>query len=569
VTARLRISRQRTIVLCAGLLVLVTAASSPPGAHAITRDEVMTRARAFAYHPWRMSSSNATASCNSAYRSVYAPGDYMGLPYDWGGHMTLFEFDSQIAAGYGAGSYPDDGVLACTSGLDCSGFVSQTWRAGHHTTRNLATISTSVSATSTLAGDIFNKYGYHVSLYSHRLGNGEPVFFESIDYNVHLNASGGWAWVSEYTPLRYGSISGTTVSNPLGTLTNPIPIDSFPFQDSRDTRESRSSVLDRCAAAPDRNESGPEYVYRASFSQPGTLTVSVSDDVGVDIDVHLYRAANTNDCVARHDATFTRTVDCGTHLIVADTFGSGATNAGRYNLTVTFTPSGGSCGTSLPVYDPVGGPGDPCEYPGNPNLPFCNPNLGVDACLYTTSPPSSFCTRGCGATADCTGDFPGGCCVAIAAGESYCMPSTRCAGGGGGTSRPDAGIRGGGDPELTDGGVAADAGTPVVDAGAAVVDAGSPRDAGVRDAGAPDAGVRTPDAGTALEDAGTEPPADAGATGTDAGVRGRRDAGVTTDPPSTATSGCQSAGGGAASGLGWILALSATLWLRRRRVVRP
>ena len=96
-------------------------------ASAISREEVLVRAKAFAYHPWTCTSANLTASCDGGYHSVYVTGDYLGLPYDWGGYMTLFQFDQQIASGHGAGSYPDDGVLDCTSGLDCSGFVSKAW----------------------------------------------------------------------------------------------------------------------------------------------------------------------------------------------------------------------------------------------------------------------------------------------------------------------------------------------------------------------------------------------------------------------------------------------------------
>jgi len=553
-------------------------------AHAITRDEVLTRARAFAFHPWRMASANKTASCNTSYESVYQTGDYVGLPYDWGGYMGLWEFDQQIAQGYGAGSYPGDGVLACTAGLDCSGFVSQSWDTGHYTTRNLATISSGVATASLLPGDIFNMSGYHVAMFSHRVANGTPILYEAIDYNVHINVTGGWSHVEGYTPLRYRNITGTTDTNPLGTVTNPIPIGAFPFTDTRDTRNSTSSVLDRCAAAADKNESGPEYVYRANLTQPGTLTVSVSDDVGVDIDVHLYRSANTSDCVARHDSTFTRTVGCGEHLIVADTFGTGTTNAGRYTLNVTFTPSGTSCGTVVPAYDFQGGPGDACEYPGNPNLPFCNPNLGVETCLYTTSPAASYCTHPCTGNADCS-DFPGGCCKPIGGGESYCTPSNRC-GGDGGVVRLDGGIRGGGDPELDagvgpiDAGVR-DAGVVVVDAGVrdagvVVVDAGVRdagvvvADAGVRDAGVRDAGVVAPlDAGVVIEDdAGVAPPRDAGTTPRDAGVDGgrRRDAGVPlpTEETPAPPSGCAAAGGGDASFLFGLFAVLAAFFTTRR-----
>lgn len=553
--------KRRQFTLATAALACL-AALAAPAAQAITREEVMTRARAYAYHPWRMATVNETASCNTAYRSVYTPGDYLGLPYDWGGYMSLFDFDQQLAQGKGAGSYPSDGVLACTAGVDCSGFVSSAWAVGHYTTRNLATIASPVATANLLPGDIFNQSGYHVCMFSHRLASGEPVFYESINYNVHVNVSGGWSYVTDYTPLRGTSITGTTATDPLGTVTNPIPITTFPFHDTRDTRQSPSSVLDRCGADTTKNESGPEYVYRVTLTQPGQLTVSVSDDVGVDIDVHLYRSGNTSDCVARHDSTFTRAVDCGTYLVVADTFGAGLTNAGPYNLTVSFAPTtGGTCGagTTAPFYQFAGGPGQGCSYPGNESLPFCNPNLGADTCLYAST--YSYCTHPCATSNDC-GDFSGGCCREIAVGERYCMPASRCGGvDAGTTSRLDAGLSGG-DPDL-DGGVSPPDGGTLVDAGLPAPDGGLQW---------PDGGLQWPDGGTVVDaglpgDAGTST-ADGGRPRADGGVRDAGATGVNTPP---ASSGCQSATAGGATGadLAWVgLALGWLMIAARRRSPR-
>ena len=97
-------------------------------ASAISRNTVMTCAKAFAVHPWTLSTANRTASCSSGYQSPLHEGDYMGLPYDWGGWAKLSDFDKQIEQGYGAGSMPEDGSLSCTTGHDCSGYVSRCWQ---------------------------------------------------------------------------------------------------------------------------------------------------------------------------------------------------------------------------------------------------------------------------------------------------------------------------------------------------------------------------------------------------------------------------------------------------------
>ncbi len=415
-----------------GLAALSAALGSSCSASAISRTEAIVRAKAFAFHPWRATAANATASCNPAYKSIYAPGDYMGLPYDWGGHMSLFSFDQQIAAGYGAGSYPADGILACTSGLDCSGFVSQCWQSGHYTTSSVHQTSSAIPQSAVLAGDIYNDAGNHMSMHSHMLGNGEPALYESVFYNVHYSLP-GWSWLNGYVPRRYNKITGTTAAQPIGTTEKPIPIGALPFTDARNTTASLSDVLDGCGAKPSTKETGPEYIYQVTFNQPGNVTVSVQDDVGVDIDVHLYTSMNTNDCIARDDSSFTQPVDCGTYYIVADTFaGASGSKPGAYSLNVTFQPTGGGCGSGPPKYNFKGGLGTPCAYPGNKSLPFCNPNLGADACLYTQS--SSFCSTPCKTGADCTG-LPGGCCANVGNGEKYCLPASQC-----GSAPPDAGV---------------------------------------------------------------------------------------------------------------------------------
>jgi hypothetical protein len=325
------------------IALLVAFCCAPSLAGAVPRTEVIQRAKAYALHPWTSKTANQTASCSAAYQSHHAPGDYLGLPYDWGGYMTLAEFDAQIASGLGAGSQPDDGVLACTAGVDCSGFVSSCWKTGHYTTSSLHMVSAQIAQPDLLAGDALNKAGEHVALFSHLQANGEPYLWEAAGYNVHAQPFGGWSYVMGYLPRRFNEIEGTSAADPQGTIGNPIAITSFPFDDDRDTRQSMSDVFDKCALAT-QNESGPEYVYKVSFTQPGQLTVSVSDDAGADIDVHLYSSFNTGDCVARHDNTFTQAVDCGTYYIVADTFtGSAGAAAGAYHLTVTFAPSGQAC----------------------------------------------------------------------------------------------------------------------------------------------------------------------------------------------------------------------------------
>jgi hypothetical protein len=426
-------SRSRTRARCAAIAAALGATCALPAVTAaqVTRTEVIERAKDFTYYPWRAAAANLTAACHANYQSAYVVGDFMGVAYDWGGFDSLFQFSEKLRNGQAAGSPAGGLVSSCTTGVDCSGFVSRAWKtSSKYGTATLHQISTPIQASQMLPGDVFNDANNHVALYSHVLANGLPYLYEAAFTNTHVNAHRGWSWVNGFIPRRYQSITGTTVGNPIGTLSNPITIGALPFSDARDTRSAPSAVLDGCALAPATNETGPEYVYKLVLAQPGQLTVSVSDDATADIDVHLLTSWNTSDCVARHDSTFTKAVDCGTYYIVADTYG-GAANAGNFNLTVSLVPSGAACGNGPPTYAPLGAPGDACEFPGDRDLPACNPTLGGEVCLFTST--TSFCSAGCATDADC-GSMPGGgCCQDLGNSERYCMTQGFCGGGGSGS----------------------------------------------------------------------------------------------------------------------------------------
>ena len=403
--------------------------SLPVVAGPISRDEVMVRAKAFADHPWHCGTQNLQASCAAGYSSAYIPGDYMGLPYDWGGYMTLKVFDQAIQDGSGAGSYPNDGILDCTVGLDCSGYVSKAWDIGHYTTSSIPDITDIIGASDLLRGDAMNQAGYHVVLFSETLADGWPIWYEALGWNVAINVFGGWAHVDGFLPRRYESILDTPGSD-LGTPSNPIVVDSFPKTVTGNTTQSLSDLLDGCGAAISKLETGPEVIYAVEVTQPGTLSATVQDDAGVDIDVHIYSALETFHCEARHDTTISLPVTCGTWYVVADTWSNGGQEfPGAYTLTIDLTPSGGGCGAVNQPFSPEGGVGEPCGYPGGPpEAAFCNPNLGAWACLYSGT--LSFCTYNCATDADCTGDFPGGCCADIqGAGDPqdfFCLDAAIC-----------------------------------------------------------------------------------------------------------------------------------------------
>ena len=83
---------------CLTIGLLVCGVVAP--ALATTRETALVHARSYANYPWRSTASNQSASCSAAYESLFPTGDYVGLPYDWGGYMTLDQF-SDLMGGLG------------------------------------------------------------------------------------------------------------------------------------------------------------------------------------------------------------------------------------------------------------------------------------------------------------------------------------------------------------------------------------------------------------------------------------------------------------------------------------
>ena len=311
-------------------------------AAALTRDDAIDTAMEYCFHQWYCNSSNLSvdASCSASWASDYSVGWWTGLPYDWGGYMTLSEFDSQIASGYGAGSHSWHGILWCTAGLDCSGFVSQCWHEGHYTTSTLSSISYTVSQSDLLRGDAMNNAGSHVVLYAHETDAGKPVFYESSGKVRLYIPSSGWSYLASYSPARYDNITSGTAR---GTASNPITIGSFPYEAFDATAGAGSDVFDAYSCSPTTGESGPERVYRISLAQAGVLSATVTDDADTDIDLHILGSADANDCLVRDDVTVSASVSAGDYYLVADSYctAGGTEYPGGYSLRVEFVPGGG------------------------------------------------------------------------------------------------------------------------------------------------------------------------------------------------------------------------------------
>ncbi len=332
-------------------------------AFAIDREDVLDQAAQYAFHPWSMTSVNETADCSASYQSDYVAGSYRGLPYDWGGYYTLDEYDQAIADGLGAGSHSWHGVLSCTAGVDCSGFVSQVWDTAHYSTSTFYSVTTDISISELKRADAVNDAGSHVVLFAYETGAGMPVFYEAAGsaQRTRLNSGAGWSYLDGYQPVRYDDIVDGGSS---ATVGEPIEIDAFPFEDFRWTAGAASDVIDSYSCSPNTDESGPEVLYKFSVAVAGTLHAVVSDDDGVDVDVHVMTSPDGEHCLARHDSEVTVEVGPGDVWLALDTYVGAHEFPGPFLLDVTFD---GVVGDPLPI--DTGNPEDTGSTGGN-RLPW-------------------------------------------------------------------------------------------------------------------------------------------------------------------------------------------------------
>jgi len=342
------------------LAALAGAWLTSSSASAISRQEIVDGAPAFEEHSWVCGADNLTASCadGSWQPAVTATGPQVGLPYCWGGWVTIDQFDQQIAAGYGAGSMTAGLFLECTTGVDCSGYVSQLWQ--HPVKLGTATIpavSYEIDTTEMQPGDVFNAADSHVIMFLGTDDTGSVVVTESTIASACRGVcrrARPWSVFSSYTPraYHYADVDSSTAA---GTTDDPIAIEAFPFQDTRNTAEAESDIFDFYSAAPDTDETGPEYIYVFHAATGGILSASVLDGVGVDIDIHLLGSLDADDCLARGDKDiYVEITDPGTYYLVADTYvGDSATEyTGVYLLTADFDGE-----LAPPGEDPDGGIG--------------------------------------------------------------------------------------------------------------------------------------------------------------------------------------------------------------------
>ena len=129
---------------------------------------------------------------------------------------------------------------------------------------------------------------------------------------------------------------------------NLVAVSSLPFSGTGNTSLSPASLLDGYSCAPSTNESGPEITYIVDVPSDGTLTATVSDGTGVDVDVHILSALSAASCLARGNTVASAPVTAGTAYVIVDSWVAGSGNAlsGPYSVSITHTAA--AAGTGCP-----------------------------------------------------------------------------------------------------------------------------------------------------------------------------------------------------------------------------
>jgi hypothetical protein len=175
----------------------------------VKRAEMIDVARKMAEFRWVPSARNLVAACVSNYRTPWRSGEAVtGVAYDWGGMDSLEVFRKRLASGEAAGSHKTEGSTRCTAGVDCSGLVSLAWRLPRKfSTSDIPTVSAPLNLnifTELKAGDVLNKAGSHVVIFSSYNRDGSINVYEAVGQQSRVVLTRTrWSRLQGYVPLRY------------------------------------------------------------------------------------------------------------------------------------------------------------------------------------------------------------------------------------------------------------------------------------------------------------------------------------------------------------------------------
>jgi hypothetical protein len=198
-------------VVCAICLIAERDVSSTSSLIKVTRAEMLATARAMAEHRWVVGAAHLKAPCVRTYRTRWKLDQVVfGVPYDWGGMDNPAAFDKKLKSGQAAGSHQDEGVSPCTTGVDCSGFLSICWRQKEKFgTAAIAKIAPTLEKADLLTdlkpGDALNQPGVHIVMFAGYNADGTLNVYEAAGSasRVVLSTNNKRARFTKYVAIRY------------------------------------------------------------------------------------------------------------------------------------------------------------------------------------------------------------------------------------------------------------------------------------------------------------------------------------------------------------------------------
>lgn len=193
----------------------VPSAPSPSPDCGLTRPQIINTARRFLNNRVSLNLTNLNGSCSGRIKPRYlgeSPGEYVSVAYDWGGWDTVEAYNQRMTQNQMAGDIETLGVEECSSGVDCSGFVTRCWGITNqkYGTSTLADISSEINVVDLRPGDVLNFAGKHVILFDRFAndddgGNGvmawESTTTNKADRVVYRRSS--WRRLIGYVARRY------------------------------------------------------------------------------------------------------------------------------------------------------------------------------------------------------------------------------------------------------------------------------------------------------------------------------------------------------------------------------
>ncbi len=183
----------------------------------LSGEEILEMAKIFENHEWTFE-EDFTDSCGTKLSFFRKGRSYKGVAYKWGGLDGTDDFMSRLIEGKKPGSYSNEGVISCATGIDCSGFIGYCWGITNkkYGTSTIHQVSDALDdpefqmETDMRRGDALNLPGNHIVLFDTLASNGNAIIYEATGGRVRKvrRIEREWQYFKNkgYKPIRFEKV---------------------------------------------------------------------------------------------------------------------------------------------------------------------------------------------------------------------------------------------------------------------------------------------------------------------------------------------------------------------------